>query len=79
MSASAYRRTSARPRSAFDAKWWKNDPLEVADSAIEAAAAGAAIAHLHVREDDGTPSGRPELFVDVEGESRPLHDPTEVY
>lgn len=38
---------------------------EIADSAIEAAAAGAAIAHLHVREDDGTPSGRPELFVDV--------------
>jgi 3-keto-5-aminohexanoate cleavage enzyme len=38
---------------------------EVADSAIGAAAAGAAIAHLHVREDDGTPSGRPELFVDV--------------
>ncbi|MEA2124281.1 MAG: 3-keto-5-aminohexanoate cleavage enzyme [Solirubrobacteraceae bacterium] len=38
---------------------------EIADSAIEAAGAGAAIAHLHVREDDGTPSGRPELFVDV--------------
>lgn len=38
---------------------------EIADSAIEAAAAGATIAHLHVREDDGTPSGRPELFVDV--------------
>lgn len=38
---------------------------EVADSAIEAGAAGANIAHLHVREDDGTPSGRPELFVDV--------------
>ncbi len=38
---------------------------EVADSAIGAAAAGATIAHLHVREDDGTPSGRPELFVDV--------------
>ncbi len=38
---------------------------EIADSAIEAAAAGAAVAHLHVREDDGTPSGRPELFVDV--------------
>ncbi len=38
---------------------------EVADSAIEAASAGATIAHLHVREDDGTPSGRPELFVDV--------------
>jgi 3-keto-5-aminohexanoate cleavage enzyme len=38
---------------------------EIADSAIEAAAAGANIAHLHVREDDGTPSGRPELFIDV--------------
>ena len=38
---------------------------EVADSAIEAGLAGANIAHLHVREDDGTPSGRPELFVDV--------------
>ena len=38
---------------------------EIADSAIEAHGAGASIAHLHVREDDGTPSGRPELFVDV--------------
>jgi 3-keto-5-aminohexanoate cleavage enzyme len=38
---------------------------EIADSTIEAAAAGATVAHLHVREDDGTPSGRPELFVDA--------------
>ena len=38
---------------------------EIADSAIGASEAGAAISHLHVREDDGTPSGRPELFVDV--------------
>jgi 3-keto-5-aminohexanoate cleavage enzyme len=38
---------------------------EVADSAIAAAGAGATVAHLHVREDDGTPTGRPELFVDV--------------
>jgi len=38
---------------------------EIADSAIAAHEAGATIAHLHVREDDGTPSGRPELFVDV--------------
>ena len=38
---------------------------EIASSTIEAAAAGATVAHLHVREDDGTPSGRPELFVDV--------------
>ena len=38
---------------------------EIANSAIEAAGAGATVVHLHVREDDGTPSGRPELFVDV--------------
>jgi len=38
---------------------------EIANSTIEAAGAGATVAHLHVREDDGTPSGRPELFVDV--------------
>ncbi|HLH64680.1 MAG TPA: 3-keto-5-aminohexanoate cleavage protein [Solirubrobacteraceae bacterium] len=38
---------------------------EIADSAIEAAHAGATVVHLHVREDDGTPSGRPELFRDV--------------
>ncbi len=38
---------------------------EIANSAIEAAAAGATVTHLHVREDDGTPSGRPELFVEV--------------
>ena len=38
---------------------------EIANSTIEASAAGATVAHLHVREDDGTPSGRPELFVDV--------------
>jgi 3-keto-5-aminohexanoate cleavage enzyme len=38
---------------------------EIADSAIAAAQAGATVVHLHVREDDGTPSGRPELFQDV--------------
>ncbi|MFL5871366.1 MAG: 3-keto-5-aminohexanoate cleavage protein [Solirubrobacterales bacterium] len=38
---------------------------EVADSSVQAAEAGATVVHLHVREDDGTPSGRPELFVDV--------------
>jgi 3-keto-5-aminohexanoate cleavage enzyme len=38
---------------------------EIADSSLEAAEAGATVVHLHVREDDGTPSGRPELFVDV--------------
>ncbi|MGA7397770.1 MAG: 3-keto-5-aminohexanoate cleavage protein [Solirubrobacterales bacterium] len=40
-------------------------PVEIAESSIEAGRAGATVAHLHVREDDGTPSGRPELFVDV--------------
>jgi 3-keto-5-aminohexanoate cleavage enzyme len=38
---------------------------EIADSSIGAGEAGATLVHLHVREDDGTPSGRPELFVDV--------------
>src|SRR3954454_24097050 len=38
--------------------------------AIEAAGAGATVVHLHVREDDGTPSGRPELFQDVMGRIR---------
>ncbi len=38
---------------------------EIAESSIEAAKAGATVVHLHVREDDGTPSGRPELFKEV--------------
>ncbi len=38
---------------------------EIAESTIGAARVGATVAHLHVREDDGTPSGRPELFVEV--------------
>jgi 3-keto-5-aminohexanoate cleavage enzyme len=37
-------------------------PAEIARSSCEAAEAGAALIHIHVREDDGTPSGRPELF-----------------
>lgn len=40
-------------------------PGEIAEASIEAARAGATVVHLHVREDDGTPSGRPELFEDV--------------
>jgi 3-keto-5-aminohexanoate cleavage enzyme len=38
---------------------------EIAQSSIEAASAGATVVHLHVREQDGTPSGRPELFREV--------------
>ena len=40
-------------------------PKQIATAAIEAAKAGAAIAHIHVREDDGTPSRRLELYNEV--------------
>ena len=43
---------------------------EIAEQSIAAAQAGATVVHLHVREDDGTPSGRPELFQDVIGRVR---------
>lgn len=38
---------------------------EIAASSIEAYEAGASVVHLHVREDDGTPCGRADLFADV--------------
>jgi 3-keto-5-aminohexanoate cleavage enzyme len=37
-------------------------PEEIANAAIEAAEAGASIAHVHVREKDGTPSSEVGLF-----------------
>ena len=41
-------------------------PAEIADSAIEAARAGAAVVHCHVREPDtGRPSRDPALFREV--------------
>ena len=40
-------------------------PEQIAKAAIEAAKAGAAIAHIHVREDDGKPSRRLELYKEV--------------
>ncbi len=40
-------------------------PEQIAESAIEAAKAGAAIVHCHVREPDGTPSRRTELYAEV--------------
>ena len=40
-------------------------PEQIAKSAIEAAKAGAAIAHIHVREEDGTPSRRLELYLSL--------------
>lgn len=39
-------------------------PEEIAISAIQAVQAGASIIHLHVREDDGTPSQSPTLFAE---------------
>lgn len=41
-------------------------PEQIADSALEAAAAGAAVVHCHVREPEtGAPSRRPELYREV--------------
>ena len=40
-------------------------PEQIANAAIEAAKAGAAIAHIHVREPDGKPSRRIELYKEV--------------
>ena len=40
-------------------------PEQIAQASIEAAKAGAAIAHIHVREEDGTPSRRLELYKEV--------------
>ena len=40
-------------------------PPQIATAAIEAAKAGAAIAHIHVREDDGRPSRRVDLYREV--------------
>ena len=41
-------------------------PKEIAKSAIEAAKAGAAIVHCHVRDpESGEPSRRPDLYKEV--------------
>ena len=40
-------------------------PEQIAKASIEAAKAGAAIAHIHVREEDGTPSRRLDLYKEV--------------
>lgn len=40
-------------------------PAEIAASSLEAAEAGASCVHIHVREDDGTPSCRGELYQEV--------------
>ena len=40
-------------------------PKQIADASIEAAKAGAAIAHIHVREPDGKPSRKLEYYKEV--------------
>ena len=40
-------------------------PKQIADSAVDAAKAGAAIVHIHVREDDGTPCRDVGMFKEV--------------
>jgi 3-keto-5-aminohexanoate cleavage enzyme len=40
-------------------------PAEIAADVIVCAEAGAAVCHLHVREEDGSPSSRPELFAET--------------
>ena len=40
-------------------------PEQIARAAIDAAKAGAAIAHIHVREPDGKPSRKVELYKEV--------------
>ena len=40
-------------------------PTEIAGEVVAACEAGASLAHLHVRNDDGTPTGRPEVFAET--------------
>jgi 3-keto-5-aminohexanoate cleavage enzyme len=50
-------------------------PAEIADEVAACAEAGAAVCHLHVREEDGSPSSRRELFeeaIALIGERSPI-------
>src|SRR6185437_15895162 len=40
-------------------------PAEIAADVLACAEAGASVCHLHVREEDGTPSSRAELFAEA--------------
>ena len=40
-------------------------PAEIAADVAACAEAAASVCHLHVREEDGSPSGRPELFLEA--------------
>ncbi len=45
-------------------------PVELGEEALRAVNAGASIVHIHAREDDGTPSWRPEVFTAISREVR---------
>lgn len=45
-------------------------PVEIAEEAKRAYDAGAAVVHIHAREDDGTPTWRPEVFEAIARETR---------
>lgn len=45
-------------------------PVEIAEEARRAYEAGAAVVHVHAREDDGAPSWRPEVFEAIARETR---------
>jgi 3-keto-5-aminohexanoate cleavage enzyme len=45
-------------------------PAEIASAAIEAAAAGAAIVHVHARRQDGTPTQSLDLYEEIVGRVR---------
>jgi 3-keto-5-aminohexanoate cleavage enzyme len=51
-------------------KWIPYTPREIAEEALNAYNAGAAIVHIHGREYDGTPSWRVEIFREVMQEVR---------
>ncbi len=51
-------------------KWIPYTPQEIAEEALRAYNAGAAIVHIHGREYDGTPSWRVEIFREVMQEVR---------
>lgn len=43
-------------------------PAEIAEEALAAYNAGASVVHIHAREDDGTPTWRPEVFMKIREE-----------
>mgnify|MGYP000954258651 CR=1 FL=1 len=45
-------------------------PVEIAEEAHRAWQAGAAVVHIHAREDDGTPTWKPETFEAIARETR---------